>query len=182
MPNVWFAVAVLHWVAGYGCLGWTAGAQRVTEEVLAVLEEVAGSGRVKPQQRAELCQLRNNGVVCLSLAGYQAKGLWCEFICWLFPVRDVMLSVSAIFITPSSVVSTCSQSQPQKVWKQLLDLFCILSADLWHNQSAAWLPPSPPPSLLLPSPSSLSQRFVKLSCLYLLSQASRQVTGWFMPW
>lgn len=101
------------------------------KEVLAVLEEVAGSGRVKPQQRAELCQLRNKGVVCLSLAGYQVKVLWCEFICWLFPVHDVMLSVSAIFITPSSVAGTCSQSQPQRVWKQLLDLFfCIFSPDL----------------------------------------------------
>lgn len=161
------------WVPGMDC--------RSTEEVLAVLEEVAGSGRVKPQQRAELCQLCNNWVVCLSLAGYQVKVLWCEFICWLFPVRDVMLSVSTVFITPSSAVGTCSQSQPQKVWKQLLDLFCILSADLWHNRPAPWLPPSLPlpsfPLLLLPLPT-----FVKLSRLYLLSQASRQVTGWFMPW
>lgn len=110
MPNVWFAVAVLHCMAGYGCPGWTAGAQRGTEEVLAVLEEVAGSGRVKLQQRAELCQLCNNRVVCLSLAGYQAKGLWCEFICWLFPVRDVMLSVSAVFIT--QLCSEYVQSEP----------------------------------------------------------------------
>lgn len=33
-------------MAGYGCPGWTRGGQRDTEEVLAVLEEVAGSGRV----------------------------------------------------------------------------------------------------------------------------------------
>ena len=94
------------------------------------MEEVAGNRRVKLQQRAELCQLRNNGVVCLGLARYQVKVLWCEFICWLFPLRDVMLSVSVIFITPSSVAGTCSCSQPQKVWKQLLDLICILLADL----------------------------------------------------
>lgn len=111
--------------------GWTAGAQKGTEEVLAVLEEVAGSGRVKPQQRAELCQLRNNGVVCLSLAGYQVKVLWCEFICWLFPAHDVMLSPSAIFITPSSVVGYV-QSEPasESLETASRSFFGILSADL----------------------------------------------------
>lgn len=43
---------------------------------------------------------------------------------------DVMLSASAIFITPSSVAGMCSRGQPQKVWKQLLDLICLLLADL----------------------------------------------------
>lgn len=33
--------------------GRTEGAQRAREEVLAVLEEAAGSGRVKARQRAE---------------------------------------------------------------------------------------------------------------------------------
>jgi len=80
-----------------------ARAWRGSGEGLSVLEEVVGSGRVKLQQRAELCQLCNNLLVCLGLARYQVKVLWCEFICWLFPLRDVMLSVSVIFITPSSV-------------------------------------------------------------------------------
>lgn len=43
---------------------------------------------------------------------------------------DVMLSVSVIFIAPGSVAGTWSRIQPQKVWKQPLDLICILSADL----------------------------------------------------
>lgn len=108
--------------------GGAAGAR--SREGLSVLEEVVRNGRVKLQQRVELCQLRNNGVVCLGLARYQVKVLWCEFICWLFPLHDVMLSVSVIFITPSSVAGMCSRSQPQKVWKQLFDLICILWADL----------------------------------------------------
>lgn len=110
--------------------GRAAGARSWSREGLAVLGEAVGRERVKPQRRAELCQLRNNGVVCLGLARYQVKVLRCEFICWLFPLRDVMLSVSVVFITPSSVAGTCSHSQPQKVWKQLFDLICILWADL----------------------------------------------------
>lgn len=148
------------WVPGTAA-GGAAGPRRGSGAGLSALEEVVGSGRVKLQQCAELCQLRNNGAVCSGLARYQAKVLWCEFICWLFPLCDVMLSVSAIFITPSSVAGTCSCSQPQKVWKQLLNLICILSADLWHNpRRVGAVPPSfalppcplPPP----PSPNGLS--------------------------
>lgn len=95
--------------------GRAVGAQKGSGKGVPVLEEVAGNGRVKLQQRAELCQLRNNRLVCLGLARYQVKVLLCEFICWLFPLHDVMLSVSARFITPSSAAGTCSHSQPQSL-------------------------------------------------------------------
>lgn len=124
-----FALCGRLWVPGTST-GGAVGARRGSGEGLSVLEAVVGSGRVKLQRCAELCQLCNNGVVCLGLARYQVKVLWCEFICWLFPLCDVMLSVSAIFITSSSVAGMCSHGQPQKVWKQLLDLICILLADL----------------------------------------------------
>lgn len=138
-----------------------------SREGVSLLGEVAGSGRAMLQQGAVLCQLHNNGIVCLGLARYQAKVLWCEFICWLFPLRDVMLSLSEVFITPSSVLGTCGCSQPQEVWKQLLNLIYILLADLWHNlrRVSAVAPSLLPPCPLLPplSPNGLS------NCLLFIS-------------
>lgn len=107
-PCGWLRVP---WMAA----GRTEGAQRGKGKGVSVLKEVAGNGRVKLQQRSELCQLCNNRLVCLGLARYQVKVLLCEFICWLFPLHDVMLSVSVIFITPSSVAGICSHSQPQSL-------------------------------------------------------------------
>lgn len=86
-----FGVLLLFCTAWLWVPGMDAGAQRGMEGSVGC----AGGGGRKWKGEAtatsrELCQLRNNGVVCLSLAGYQVKVLWCEFICWLFPVHDVI--------------------------------------------------------------------------------------------